>query len=148
VAGSVLVVEDEREIRELPHRYLERAGLPVLTTAGGAGAIRILSAGSAWLVLLDLKENHHVPSSHLPEMRQDYLGRLRPARQPGAGRRPSLPALRRPRKRSRRQQQRRLAAQALRPRLSRRHITAKSARARAMRQRRGDRHWDHERDED
>jgi hypothetical protein len=31
------------------------------------------------------KENHHVPSSHLQEMRKDHLGRLRPARQPGTG---------------------------------------------------------------
>ncbi len=54
MAGSVLVVEDEREIRELLRRYLERAGLPVLTTAGGAEAIRMLSEGSAQLVLLDL----------------------------------------------------------------------------------------------
>ncbi len=48
------------------------------------------------------KENHHVPSSHLQEMRQDHLGRLRPARPPGNGRRPGLPALRRPRRRPRR----------------------------------------------
>lgn len=54
VAGSVLVVEDEREIRELLRRYLERAGLPVLTAAGGAEAIRMLNEGAARLVLLDL----------------------------------------------------------------------------------------------
>jgi DNA-binding response OmpR family regulator len=54
VAGSVLVVEDEREIRDLLRRYLERAGLPVLTVAGGAEAIRMLNEGSARLVLLDL----------------------------------------------------------------------------------------------
>ena len=54
VAGSVLVVEDEREIRELLRRYLERAGLPVLTAAGGAEAIRMLGEGAARLVLLDL----------------------------------------------------------------------------------------------
>ena len=62
-----------------------------------------------------------MPSSHLQEMRQDHLGRLRPARQAGDGRRPGLPALRRPRQRPRRQ--RRLAAQALRPRLNRHRIT-------------------------
>ena len=54
MTGSVLVVEDEREIRELLRRYLERAGLPVLTAAGGAEAIRMLNDGSARLVLLDL----------------------------------------------------------------------------------------------
>src|SRR6185437_14356742 len=62
-------------------------------------------------------------------MRQDHLGRLRPARQPGNGRRPSLPALRRPRQRPRRQR-RRLAAQALRPQLNRQHIPPSPARAR------------------
>jgi len=35
-AGTVLVVEDEREIRELLRRYLERAGFAVLTTGSGA----------------------------------------------------------------------------------------------------------------
>ena len=54
MAGSVLVVEDEREIRELLRRYLELAGLPVLTAAGGAEAIRMLNEGAARLVLLDL----------------------------------------------------------------------------------------------
>ena len=54
VAGSVLVVEDEREIRDLLRRYLERAGLPVLTATGGAEAIRMLDEGAARLVLLDL----------------------------------------------------------------------------------------------
>ena len=33
------------------------------------------------------KENHHVSSSHVQDLRQDHLGRLRPARQPGDGRR-------------------------------------------------------------
>ena len=59
--------------------------------------------------------------SHLQEMRQDHLGRLRPARQAGDDRRPGLAALRRSRQRPCRQ--RRLAAQALRPRLNRHRIT-------------------------
>lgn len=49
---TVLVVEDERDIREVLRRYLERAGLSVLTTASGAEALRLLA--SADLVLLDL----------------------------------------------------------------------------------------------
>ncbi|MGC0344274.1 hypothetical protein [Streptomyces sp. SLBN-8D4] len=36
--ATVLVVEDEREIRELLRRYLERAGYGVLTTRSGAEA--------------------------------------------------------------------------------------------------------------
>ena len=51
---SVLVVEDERDIREVLLRYLERAGLSVLTTGTGAEAIRLLTSAPPDLVLLDL----------------------------------------------------------------------------------------------
>jgi two-component system alkaline phosphatase synthesis response regulator PhoP len=51
---SVLVVEDERDIRDLLRRYLERAGHSVLTTGSGAEAIRILSESMPDLALLDL----------------------------------------------------------------------------------------------
>ncbi|MCI4660178.1 response regulator transcription factor [Cryobacterium zhongshanensis] len=49
---TVLVVEDERDIRDILRRYLERAGFSVLTAASGAEALRLLSACE--LVLLDL----------------------------------------------------------------------------------------------
>ncbi|GAB2725850.1 response regulator transcription factor [Nocardioides pakistanensis] len=52
--STVLVVEDEREIRELLRRYLERAGHAVLSTDSGAEAIRLVTSGSADLVVLDL----------------------------------------------------------------------------------------------
>ncbi|MFP5253869.1 MAG: response regulator transcription factor [Actinomycetes bacterium] len=52
--GTVLVVEDEREIRELLRRYLERAGHAVLSTGSGAEALRMVEASSPDLVLLDL----------------------------------------------------------------------------------------------
>jgi DNA-binding response OmpR family regulator len=55
--ATVLVVEDDRDIRDLLRRYLERAGFSALTTSAGAEALRILtdSATSAVdLVLLDL----------------------------------------------------------------------------------------------
>jgi DNA-binding response OmpR family regulator len=52
--STVLVVEDEREIRDLLRRYLERAGHAVLTTDSGAEAIRLVASGSADLVVLDL----------------------------------------------------------------------------------------------
>jgi DNA-binding response OmpR family regulator len=53
---TVLVVEDERDIREVLRRYLERAGLSVLTTGTGTGAeaIRLLTSAPPDLVLLDL----------------------------------------------------------------------------------------------
>jgi two-component system alkaline phosphatase synthesis response regulator PhoP len=54
MAGTVLVVEDDREIRELVRRYLERAGYAAHTTASGAEAIRLLGAGGLDLVVLDL----------------------------------------------------------------------------------------------
>jgi len=54
MAGTVLVVEDDREIREVVRRYLERAGYAVHTTASGAEAIRLLGVPGADLVVLDL----------------------------------------------------------------------------------------------
>jgi DNA-binding response OmpR family regulator len=54
VVPTVLVVEDERDIRELLRRYLERADYAVLSSATGAEAIAYLEGGTADLVLLDL----------------------------------------------------------------------------------------------
>jgi DNA-binding response OmpR family regulator len=51
---TVLVVEDERDIREVLRRYLERAGLSVLTSGTGAEAIRLLTSAPPDLVVLDL----------------------------------------------------------------------------------------------
>ena len=50
--ANVLVVEDERDIRDLLRRFLECAGFSVLTTGSGAEALRLLA--SADLVVLDL----------------------------------------------------------------------------------------------
>jgi DNA-binding response OmpR family regulator len=49
---TVLVVEDERDIRDVLRRYLERAGFATLTTGSGAEALRLCQ--SADLVILDL----------------------------------------------------------------------------------------------
>ncbi|WP_327010703.1 response regulator transcription factor [Dactylosporangium sp. NBC_01737] len=54
MTGAVLIVEDEREIRDLLRRYLERAGLTARTTPSGAEAIRLLGEGGVDLVVLDL----------------------------------------------------------------------------------------------
>jgi two-component system alkaline phosphatase synthesis response regulator PhoP len=54
MSGAVLVVEDDRDLREVVRRYLERAGHPVLTTGSGAEALRLLTAGGVDLVVLDL----------------------------------------------------------------------------------------------
>jgi two-component system alkaline phosphatase synthesis response regulator PhoP len=54
VNASVLVVEDDREIRDLLRRYLERAGMSVRTTASGAEAIRLLETEGVALAVLDL----------------------------------------------------------------------------------------------
>lgn len=50
----MLVVEDDKEIRELLRRYLERAGFAVVTTASGAQALDLLARDGVGLVLLDL----------------------------------------------------------------------------------------------
>lgn len=52
--ATILVVEDERDIRDLLRRYLERAGHSVLTTGTGAEALRLLDEGTSDLALLDL----------------------------------------------------------------------------------------------
>lgn len=52
--ATVLVVEDERGIRDVLRRYLERAGFGVLTTGSGAEALMFLSGSAIDLVLLDL----------------------------------------------------------------------------------------------
>lgn len=67
---TVLVVEDDRDIRDLLRRYLERAGHAVLSTTSGAEALTLLDGGAIDLVLLDLG---------LPDV--DGLEVLRSARQ-------------------------------------------------------------------
>src|SRR5215472_3397519 len=52
--ATVLLVEDERKLRELVRAYLERAGFTVLSTASGAEAITLAASGSPDLVILDL----------------------------------------------------------------------------------------------
>jgi len=54
MAATVLLVEDERKLRELVRSYLERAGLTVLSTDSGAEAISLASAAAPDLVVLDL----------------------------------------------------------------------------------------------
>jgi len=54
VPGAVLVVEDDRELRGLVRRYLERAGHAVRTTGSGAEALELLIGGGVGLVVLDL----------------------------------------------------------------------------------------------
>jgi two-component system alkaline phosphatase synthesis response regulator PhoP len=54
MSGAVLVVEDDRELRDVVRRYLERAGHAVYTTGSGAEALTQLAAGGMDLVVLDL----------------------------------------------------------------------------------------------
>ena len=51
---TILVVEDERKLRELLRGYLERAGFAVLTTGSGAEAIELGRTADPSLVVLDL----------------------------------------------------------------------------------------------
>ncbi|MBS2966324.1 response regulator transcription factor [Actinocrinis puniceicyclus] len=51
---TVLVVEDEKQIRDVLRRYLEREGFAVLATGSGAQAIELLSGGAVDLAVLDL----------------------------------------------------------------------------------------------
>ena len=54
MAATVLVIEDERKLRELIRMFLEREGLVVLTTGLGADAIGIGASSQPDLVVLDL----------------------------------------------------------------------------------------------
>jgi len=54
MAGPVLVVEDDRELRDLVRRYLERAGHAVYTTGSGAEALRLLDTTNPAALVLDL----------------------------------------------------------------------------------------------
>jgi DNA-binding response OmpR family regulator len=54
MAATVLLVEDERKLRELVRSYLERAGFAVISTGSGAEAMTLARAASPDLVILDL----------------------------------------------------------------------------------------------
>jgi DNA-binding response OmpR family regulator len=54
MAATVLVVEDERKLRDLVRSYLEQAGFTVLTTGSGAEAITMAASAAPDLVVLDL----------------------------------------------------------------------------------------------
>ena len=54
MATTVLLVEDERKLRDLVRSYLERAGFTVLSTGSGAEAITLAASASPDLVVLDL----------------------------------------------------------------------------------------------
>jgi len=54
MAATVLVIEDERKLRDFIRSYLERAGFTVLSTGSGAEALTIAASASPDLVVLDL----------------------------------------------------------------------------------------------
>ncbi len=54
MTATVLVVEDERKLRDLVRSYLERAGFTVLSTGSGAEAITMVTEAAPDLVVLDL----------------------------------------------------------------------------------------------
>jgi DNA-binding response OmpR family regulator len=54
MAVTVLVVEDERKLRDFIRSYLERAGMTVLSAGSGAEAITLATQAAPDLVVLDL----------------------------------------------------------------------------------------------
>jgi DNA-binding response OmpR family regulator len=54
MVATVLVVEDERKLRDLVRSYLERAGFTVLSTESGAEALTMALTSTPDLVILDL----------------------------------------------------------------------------------------------
>ena len=53
--ATVLLVEDERKLRELVRSYLERSGFAVLSAGSGAEALSLARSASPDLVVLDLR---------------------------------------------------------------------------------------------
>ena len=96
MAATILLVEDERKLRDLVRSYLERAGFTVLTTGSGAEALSLAASASPDLLVLDLglpdvsgetvaRELRTAglhPDSHAHS--QEFRGRQSPW--PGAGR--------------------------------------------------------------
>ena len=54
MAATILLVEDERKLRDLVRSYLERAGFTVLSTASGAEALSLAASATPDLLVLDL----------------------------------------------------------------------------------------------
>jgi DNA-binding response OmpR family regulator len=54
MASTILLVEDERKLRDLVRSYLERAGFTVLSTSSGAEALSLTASASPDLLVLDL----------------------------------------------------------------------------------------------
>jgi DNA-binding response OmpR family regulator len=54
MAATILLVEDERKLRELVRSYLERGGFTVLSTGSGAEALSLATTTAPDLVVLDL----------------------------------------------------------------------------------------------
>ncbi|MGE5288646.1 MAG: response regulator transcription factor [Micromonosporaceae bacterium] len=55
MTATVLLVEDERKLRELVRSYLERAGFAVLSAGSGAEALSLARSAGPDLVVLDLR---------------------------------------------------------------------------------------------
>jgi DNA-binding response OmpR family regulator len=54
MAATILLVEDERKLRDLVRSYLEQAGFAVLSTSSGAEALSLAASAAPDLMILDL----------------------------------------------------------------------------------------------
>jgi DNA-binding response OmpR family regulator len=54
MSATILLVEDERKLRDLVRTYLERAGFAVLSTDSGADALTVAGTAGPDLIVLDL----------------------------------------------------------------------------------------------
>src|ERR1700720_3568614 len=66
MTATVLLVEDERKLRELVRSYLERAGLAVLSTSSGAEAIILAASAAPALGGLELGADDYVTKPFSP----------------------------------------------------------------------------------
>jgi DNA-binding response OmpR family regulator len=71
MAATILLVEDERKLRELVRSYLERAGFTVVSTGSGAEALSLARSASPDLLVLDLGLPDVPGETIARELRQD-----------------------------------------------------------------------------
>lgn len=74
-AQTILVVEDEQELRSLIAETLRDAGYSVIEAADGASAIAVARSMHPHLILLDILMPHTDGTAVLKALRQDPWGR-------------------------------------------------------------------------
>ena len=68
--GTLLIVDDEIDIREFARNFFKKRGIEVLTASGGKEALEIIEDGNPDLVLLDIRMEEMTGVEVLQELRR------------------------------------------------------------------------------